>query len=299
MQSLVECVPNFSEGRRQEVIDGIAAAIAAVPGAQVLDIQSDADHNRTVVTFIGEPEAVLEGVFQGAKKAAELIDLNVHRGEHPRMGASDVIPFVPVRGVTMAECVELARRLGQRLGEELDIPVFLYEEAATRPERQNLADVRRGEFEGIREWIASDPAHEPDFGPRRMGPAGATAVGARPFLIAFNVYLNTADVEIAKKIAKTVRHSSGGLRFAKALGLLVEGKAQISMNLTDFRRTPIHVVVELIRREAARYGVMIESSELIGMLPQQALLDAAVWYLQLDNFTPDLVIENRLHGQAA
>lgn len=294
MQQIVECVPNFSEGRRQVVVDAIVAAIAAVPGAQVLDVQSDADHNRTVVTFVGEPEAALEGAFQGARKAAELIDLNVHRGEHPRMGATDVIPFVPVRGVSSEECIALAKRLGQRMGDELGIPVFLYEQAATRPERQNLADVRKGEFEGIRELIGADPAHEPDFGPRQMGPAGATAVGARAFLIAFNVYLATSDVQIAKKIAKTVRHSSGGLRFAKALGLLVEGQAQVSMNLTDFRQTPIHVVVELVRREAARYGVMISHTELVGMAPQQALLDAAVWYLQLDDFKPEQVLENRL-----
>lgn len=294
MQPLVECVPNFSEGRRQEVIEAIVAAIAAVPGTQVLDVQSDADHNRSVVTFVGGPEAVLEGAFQGARRAAELIDMTQHRGAHPRMGATDVIPFVPIRGVTMADCVALARRLGQRLGEELGIPVYLYEEAATRPERQNLADVRRGEYEGIRELIGSDPAHAPDFGPAVMGTAGATAVGARPFLIAFNVYLTTGDVEVAKKIAKTVRHSSGGLRFVKALGLLVEGKAQVSMNLTDYRRTPIHVVVEMIRREAARYGVMVERSELVGMIPQEALLDAATWYLQLDGFTPDQVLENRL-----
>jgi glutamate formiminotransferase len=294
MQPLVECVPNFSEGRRQDVIDAIVGAIAAAPGAQVFDVQTDGDHNRTVVTFVGEPEAVLEGAFQGARRAAELIDLNVHRGAHPRMGATDVIPFVPIRGVTMADCVQLARRLGQRLGEELAIPVFLYEEAATRPQRQNLADVRKGEFEGIRELIANDPAHEPDFGPPRMGPAGATAVGARPFLVAFNVYLTTGDVEIAKRIAKTIRHSNGGLRFVKALGLLVDGQAQVSMNLTDFRRTPIHVVVEMIRREAARNGVLVARSELVGMIPQEALLDAACWYLQLDGATPYQVLENRL-----
>jgi glutamate formiminotransferase len=294
MQKIVECVPNFSEGRRQEVIDAIVAAISAVPGTSVLDIKPDASHNRTVVTFVGAPEAVLEGAFQGCRKAAALIDLTVHRGEHPRMGATDVIPFVPVRGVGMEECVQLARRLGERIGEELAIPVYLYEQAATRPERQNLADVRKGEFEGIRELIAADPAHEPDYGPRVMGPAGATAVGARAFLIAFNVYLTGGDVEIAKKIAKTIRHSNGGLRFVKAMGLLVNGEAQVSMNLTDFRQTPIHVVVEMIRREAARYGVLISHGELVGMAPQQALLDAAVWYLQLDGFKPELVLENRL-----
>ena len=296
MQQIVECVPNFSEGRRPEVIDAIVATIAAVPGAHVLDVQSDASHNRTVVTFVGAPEVVLEAAFQGCRHAAELIDLTVHKGEHPRMGATDVIPFIPVRGLTMDDCVQLARRLGERIGRELAIPVYLYERAATRPERQNLADVRKGEFEGIRELIGVDPAREPDFGPRAIGPAGATAVGARAFLIAFNVYLNTDNVEIAKKIAKTVRHSSGGLRYVKALGLLVNGQAQVSMNLTDFRQTPIHLVVEMIRREATRYGAMISHTELVGMAPQQALLDAAVWYLQLDSFKPALVLENRLMG---
>lgn len=296
MQQIVECVPNFSEGRRPEVIDAIVATIAAVPGARVLDRQSDASHNRTVVTFVGAPEVVLEAAFQGCRHAAELIDLTDHQGEHPRMGATDVIPFIPVRGVTMDDCVQLARRLGQRIGEELSIPVYLYEQAATRPGRQNLADVRKGEFEGIRGVIGVDPAHEPDFGPRSMGKAGATAVGARAFLIAFNVYLNTDNVEIAKKIAKTVRHSSGGLRYVKALGLLVNDQAQVSMNLTDFHQTPIHLVVEMIRREATRYGTMISHTELVGMAPQQALLDVAAWYLQLDSFNSDLVLENRLMG---
>lgn len=296
MQPIVECVPNFSEGRRREVIDAIVAAIAAVEGVRVLDVQSDADHNRTVVTFVGEPEAVLSGAFAGAQQAADLIDLNQHRGEHPRMGATDVIPFIPVRGVSMQDCVTLARRLGQRIGDELAIPVYLYAQAATRPERERLPAVRKGEYEGIRELIGSDPAHEPDFGPRRMGPAGATAVGARPYLIAFNVYLNTADVEIAKKIAKTMRFSSGGLRYVQAMGLLVEGQAQVSMNLTDFHQTAMHTVVEMVRREAARYGALITRSELVGMLPQQALLDAACWYLQLDGFAADQVLENRLMG---
>jgi len=294
MQQIVECVPNFSEGRRQEVIDAIVAAIAAVPGTKVLDVQSDADHNRTVVTFVGEPEAALEGAFQGARQAAALIDLTVHRGEHPRMGATDVIPFIPVRGVSMEECVALARRLGQRIGDELALPVYLYAKAATRPERESLPAVRKGEFEGIRELIGSDPARTPDFGPRQMGPAGATAVGARPFLIAFNVYLNTADVEIAKKIAKTLRFSSGGLRYVQAMGVLVEGQAQVSMNLTDFRQTAMHTVLEMVRREAARYGAAVTRSELVGMLPQQALVDAACWYLQLDGFKSDQVLENRL-----
>ncbi|MEZ4768764.1 MAG: glutamate formimidoyltransferase [Caldilineales bacterium] len=294
MQQIVECVPNFSEGRRHEVIDTIVAGITAVPGVHLLDVQSDADHNRTVVTFVGAPEAVLEAAFQGARIAAGLIDMNEQRGEHPRMGATDVIPFIPVRGVSMDDCAALARRLGKRMGQELDIPVYLYAQAASRPERTNLPDVRRGEFEGIRDSIASDPARDPDFGPRRLGSAGATAVGARAFLIAYNVYLNTDNVEIAKKIAKTVRHSSGGLRFVQAMGVLVDGKAQVSMNLTDFSKTPLHVVVELVRREAARYGVLISHSELVGLIPQQALLDAATWYVQLDGFKPDQVLENRL-----
>ena len=294
VKRIVECVPNFSEGRRQPVIEAIARAIASVQGVRVLDVQSDADHNRTVVTFVGEPEAVTEGAFQGIATAARLIDLNHHRGEHPRIGAADVVPLVPVRGVTMEECVALARQLGQRVGEELGIPVYLYEEAATRPDRRNLADIRRGEYEGLKEEILTNPNRAPDFGPARLGPAGATVIGARPFLIAYNVFLTTNNVDIARQIAHAVRHSSGGLRYVKALGLLVNGKAQVSMNLTDFRHTPVHRVVEMIRREAARYGVAIERSELIGLIPQQALFDAAQWYLQLDGFTPDQVLENRL-----
>ena len=294
MQKIVECVPNFSEGRRQPVIDAIAAAIGSVDGVRVLDVQSDADHNRTVVTFVGGPEAVAEGAFQSIATAAQLIDLDHHRGEHPRIGAADVVPLVPVRGVAMEECVALARQLGQRVGEELRIPVYLYEEAATRPERRNLADVRRGEYEGLKEEIRTNPDRAPDFGPARLGPAGATVIGARPFLIAYNVFLTTGDVEIARQIARALRHSSGGLRYVRALGLLVAGKAQVSMNLTDFRHTPVHRVVEMIRREAARHGVAVERSELIGLIPQQALLDAAQWYLQLDGFTPDQVLENKL-----
>ncbi|MBC8448435.1 MAG: glutamate formimidoyltransferase [Chloroflexi bacterium] len=294
MQKIVECVPNFSEGRRQPVIDAIAAAIGSVDGVRVLDVQSDADHNRTVVTFVGGPEAVAEGAFQSIATAAQLIDLDHHRGEHPRIGAADVVPLVPVRGVAMEECVALARQLGQRVGEKLRIPVYLYEEAATRPERRNLADVRRGEYEGLKEEIRTNPDRAPDFGPARLGPAGATVIGARPFLIAYNVFLTTGDVEIARQIARALRHSSGGLRYVRALGLLVAGKAQVSMNLTDFRHTPVHRVVEMIRREAARHGVAVERSELIGLIPQQALLDAAQWYLQLDGFTPDQVLENKL-----
>ena len=296
MRKIVECVPNFSEGRRKEVIDQITEAIAIVPDVHVLDVQSDADHNRTVVTFVGEPEAVEEAAFRGIGKAAELIDMNLHRGEHPRMGAADVVPFVPIKGVTMEDCVAIARRVGERVGRELDIPVYLYEEAATRPERRNLAEVRRGEYEGIKAEIETNPERTPDFGPQHLGKAGATAIGARPPLIAFNVYLGTDDVEVAKAIARAVRYSSGGLRYVKALGLLVKGRAQVSMNLTDYHQTPVHRVVEMIRREADRYGVAVVESELIGLIPNEALVEAAKFYLQLDGLSSDQILENRLAG---
>ncbi len=291
---LVECVPNFSEGRRQEVIDAIVGAIKSVPNVWILDVESDPDHNRSVVTCVGEPEAAQEAMFRAIAKAAELINLDEHQGEHPRIGATDVVPFIPLRGVTMEECVALARQLGQRVGEELGIPVYLYEAAATRPDRENLANIRKGEYEGLKEAIKTDPNREPDFGPRELGPAGATVIGAREFLIAFNVYLNTDDVKIAKRIARAVRHSSGGLRYVKALGMLVGGQAQVSMNLTNFKKTPIFRVVELIRREAARYGCTITHTELVGLTPQQAMLDVAQWYLQLDGFSASQVLENRL-----
>jgi glutamate formiminotransferase / formiminotetrahydrofolate cyclodeaminase len=294
MQRLVECVPNFSEGRRPEVLEAIADALRVHARVQLLDVESDADHNRSVFTLVAPPEAMVPAMFDAIKTAAALIDLEKHRGAHPRIGATDVVPFVPLHDVEMAECVVLAQELGRRVGEELGIPVYLYESAATRPDRVNLADIRHGEYEGLKAEIIDNPDRIPDFGPRYLGTAGATVIGARAFLIAYNVFLTTSDVEIARKIAKTIRNSSGGLRYVKSLGLLVNDKAQVSMNLTDFRKTPIHVAVEMIRREAARYGVGIESSELIGMIPQQALLDAATWYLQLDNFRPEMVLENRL-----
>jgi glutamate formiminotransferase len=296
VRKIVECVPNFSEGRRQEIVAGIVNAMQQVPGVQVLDVQSDVDHNRSVVTLVGEPQPLVDAVFHGIARAAESIDLNHHRGEHPRMGATDVVPFVPVRGVSMEDCVLLARELGRRVGEELGIPVYLYEEAAQRPDRRNLADVRRGEYEGLRHEIGSDPDRAPDFGPAVMGTAGATAIGARPPLIAFNVYFNTSDVAPARAIARAVRHSSGGLRHVKALGLVVEGQAQVSMNLTDYRHTPIHRVVEMIRSEAAHRGLTITRSEIVGLLPGDALIDAARFYLHLDRLSPDQVLENRLSG---
>jgi glutamate formiminotransferase/formiminotetrahydrofolate cyclodeaminase len=298
VKRIVECVPNFSEGRRADVIEAIRAAMER-PGVTVLDVSSDADHNRTVITLVGEPEAIEQAAFAGIAQAAELIDLNTHRGEHPRLGATDVAPFVPVAGVTMDECVSMARRLGERVGRELNIPVYLYEAAATRPDRENLENIRRGEYEKLKDEIGTHPGRAPDFGPAQVGPAGATVIGARPFLIAFNAYLNTSDVRIARNVAKAIRHSSGGLRFVKALGLEVEGKAQVSMNLTDFRRTPVARVVEMVRREAARYGCVIVKTELVGLIPQEALIDAAQWHLQLDGLRSEQILENRLNETLA
>lgn len=299
MTTLIECIPNFSEARRPEVIDQIAAAITSVEGARLLDRSSDLDHNRTVLTFAGPPFAVEEAAFRAIQTAAELIDLDAHTGEHPRIGATDVCPFVPLSGATMEDCVAIARRLGQRVGEELGIPVYLYEAAATRPERTNLENIRRGQYEGLKSEIESDPNRKPDYGPSKLPKAGATVIGARAPLIAFNVYLTTADVEVAKKIAKAIRHSSGGLRYVKGLGLLVEGRAQVSMNLTNFRETPLARVVEFIRREAGRYGVGIYHSELVGLIPQEALVDAAVWYTQLDAFHKEQILESRLFSTSS
>lgn len=293
---IVECIPNYSEARRPEVVEAIQQSIIDVSDVRVLDRHSDLDHNRTVITFAGPPQAVEEAAFRSIAKAAELIDLDRHSGEHPRIGAADVVPFVPISGVTMQECVEMARRVGRRVGDELGIPVYLYEKAATRPSRQNLENLRRGQYETLKAEIATNPERSPDFGPARVGPAGATVIGARNPLIAFNVYLTTSDEAIAKKIAKAVRHSSGGLRYVKALGLLVDGLAQVSMNLTNYTRTPVARVVDFIRREATRYGVSVHHSELVGLIPEEALVDAAVWHLQLDQFEPDQVLEIRLRA---
>jgi glutamate formiminotransferase/formiminotetrahydrofolate cyclodeaminase len=291
---LVECIPNFSEARRPKVVEDILQAVQSVEGVTVLDHSSDLDHNRTVITYVGEPAAVEEAAFRAIAKAAQLIDLDHHTGEHPRIGATDVVPFVPLAGISMVECVEMARRLGKRVGSELGIPVYLYEEAASRPDRHNLENIRRGEYEGLKDEIATNPDRQPDFGPSQLSGAGATVIGARQPLVAFNVYLTTNDVEVASRIAKAVRNSSGGMRFVKAMGVLVEGRAQVSMNLTNYRLTPIARVVELVRREAQRYGTAVHHTELIGMIPQEALVDAAVWHLQLDAFSPEQVLENRL-----
>ena len=293
---LIECIPNFSEGRRPDIIKRIISAIEAVSDVHILDASSDADHNRSVVTFVAPPETVGEAAFAGIAKAAELIDMRQQTGQHPRMGATDVCPFVPIQDTTMDDCVAIAKSVGARVGAELAIPVYLYEAAATRPVRKNLANIRRGGYEAIRDTIATDPNRTPDFGPTKLGSAGAIAIGARDILIAFNVFLTTADIDIARKIATAIRHSSGGLRYVKAIGLLVEGQAQVSMNLTNFRQTPIFRVMEMIRVEAARYGVSVASSELIGLMPQQAMLDVAAWYLQLDNFDASCVLEEKIRN---
>jgi glutamate formiminotransferase/formiminotetrahydrofolate cyclodeaminase len=295
-RQLIECIPNFSEGRRGEVVDAIVDAIAAFEGIHILDRQSDTDHNRSVITFVGTPENIVEAAFAGIAKAAEHIDLDTHQGAHPRIGATDVVPFVPLSGVKIEECIELAKTLGTRVGGELGIPVYLYEAAATRPDRTNLADIRKGEYESLKESIISDPNRVPDYGPAKLGKAGATVIGARAPLIAYNVYLNTDDVNIAKKVAAAMRHSSGGFAYVKALGLLVDGRAQVSMNLTDYTRTPVARVVEAIRREAVRYGTSIHHTELVGLIPQAAVFDAAQWYLQLDGFQSDQVLETKLYN---
>ncbi|MGB4337261.1 MAG: glutamate formimidoyltransferase [Bacillota bacterium] len=289
----IECVPNFSEGRRPEVVAEIVTAIASVEGVRILDYSSDAAHNRSVVTLIGPPGPVVEAAFRGIARARDLIDMRTHEGEHPRLGATDVVPFVPIAGATMSQCVELAVALGERVGRELEIPVYLYEEAATCPERRNLADIRRGEYEGLFEKITK-PEWSPDFGPSVVHPtAGATVIGARLPLIAFNVNLTTSDLNVAKKIAQAVRASSGGLAYVKALDVLLNDRnvAQVSMNLVNYRRTPIPRVMEMVRREAARWGVGVLESELIGLVPLDAVLDAAAYYLQLPKLDRSQVIE--------
>ena len=294
MSTLVECVPNFSEGRDKVKVDAIVAAMK-MDGVYLLDREMDADHHRCVITLVGEREAIQEAAIRGVGRAAELIDLNQHRGAHPRMGAADVVPFIPIEGISIEDCVAMARHAGEQIWKRYQIPVYLYEAAATMPERQNLENIRRGQFEGIRDEIATNPARRPDFGEPRVHPtAGATVVGARKFLIAYNVFLNTPDVEIAKKIAKAVRFSTGGLRFVKGAGFLVRGLAQVSMNLTDFEQTPVHRVFEFVKREAARFGVMPVSSEIVGLIPKKALEQAAEWFLQVENFDSSLILENRL-----
>ncbi len=293
---LIESVPNFSEGRREEIVRQIIEQANKYPKVKMLDWSMDKDHNRSVVTIVGDPDQVLDALFDMTKKAAELIDLRYHKGEHPRMGATDVIPLVPLVGTTMAECVEWSKKLGERIGRELNIPVYLYERSASVPERENLSEIRKGEFEGFFEKI-KNPRWKPDFGPEKVHEtAGVTAVGAREFLIAFNVELGTNNVEIADKIAKAVRNISGGYRYVKAMGveLKEKGIVQVSMNLTNYKKSPIFRVFETIKREAQRYGVPVVGSEIIGMVPLQAIVDTFSWYLQLDEFSMNRVIEQRL-----
>ncbi|HEX8818086.1 MAG TPA: glutamate formimidoyltransferase [Terriglobales bacterium] len=294
MSTLIECVPNFSEGRDKAKVDAIVDAMK-IPGVYLLDREMDADHNRCVITLVGERDAIQEAAIRGTGKAAELIDLTKHQGAHPRMGATDVVPFIPIEGVTIEDCVAMARHVGAEIAKRYQIPVYLYEAAAATPERQNLENIRRGQFEGIRDEIATNPARKPDFGDPRIHPtAGATVVGARKFLIAYNVFLSTSDVQIAKHIAKAVRFSSGGLRFVKGAGFLVRGMAQVSMNLTDFEQTPVHHAFAMVKREAERYGVVPVSSEIVGLIPKKALEQAAEWFLQVENFDSSLILENRL-----
>jgi glutamate formiminotransferase / formiminotetrahydrofolate cyclodeaminase len=294
MSTLVECVPNFSEGRDKAVVDAIVDAMK-IPGVSLLDREMDADHNRCVITIVGDREAIAEAAIRGVGKASELIDLTKHQGAHPRIGASDVIPFIPIEGVTIEDCVATARHVGEEIWKRFKIPVYLYESAATNPDRQNLENIRRGQFEGLKEDILTNPARCPDFGDPRCHPtAGATVVGARKALIAYNVFLNTKDVDIARKIAKAVRYSSGGLRYVKGAGFEVRGLAQVSMNLTDFEQTPIARVFEFVKREAERYGVQPLSSEIVGLIPKKALEQAAEWFLQVENFDSSMILENRL-----
>ncbi len=299
MNKIVECIPNFSEGRDASIIKAITAAIAAVPFVYVLDQTMDSDHHRSVITFAGEPEAVLEAAVLAAARAVELIDLTHHTGEHPRMGAIDVLPFVPIKSVTMSDCVALARRAGERIARELKVPVYLYEHAATRPDRIDLANVRRGEFEGLSEIIEINADRTPDFGEAKVHPtAGAIAVGARAPLLAYNINLATEDLSVAKKIARAVRGRDGGLQYVKALGfeLTERRQVQVSMNLVNHEATPVFRVFEMVKREADRYGVRIVGSEIIGLIPQAALNAAADFYLQIENFSENLILENRLQA---
>ncbi len=298
---LVECVPNFSEGRRADVVDAIVAAAAGVPGVQVLDRTSDASHNRSVITLVGQGDELVEAAVLMARSASERIDLREHTGEHPRMGATDVVPFVPVSGVGMARCVELARLCGRRLGDELGIPVFLYEAAATRPERKNLASVREGQFEGLRARIGSDPARAPDFGPPRIHPtAGATAVGARKFLIAYNVNLASNDVQLAKRIARQIREKDGGFKCVKAMGFHLADRdlAQVSMNMTDYETTSLPTVYEAIERLAGEAGVQPLESELVGLAPAAALPGDVARRIRLRDFDPARQVIERRAGLA-
>jgi glutamate formiminotransferase len=294
---LIECVPNFSEGRNQETISALVDAIRSVAGVALLDQEMDADHNRSVLTFAGSPESVSEAALRAVGKAVELIDLNQHAGVHPRIGAADVVPFVPVQGISLEDCAGIATRVGEEIWRRFQVPVYFYEAAARRPDRVNLENIRRGQFEALRDEVGVNPDRAPDAGEPRLHPtAGACVVGARKFLIAYNINLNTPDVEIAKRIARAIRFSSGGYRYVKAMGVELTSRrlAQVSMNLTDFEQTPVHRVFETVRREAERYGVSVAGSEIVGLIPKKALEAAADFYLRCENFHSEVVLENRL-----
>jgi glutamate formiminotransferase len=297
MDRIVECVPNFSEGRRPEVVDAIVEAITSVPHVYLLDREMDADHNRAVITVVGPPEAIGAAAVRAVEVAAQRIDLTKHTGGHPRLGATDVVPFVPIHGVTLDECVGIARNVGKEIADRLRIPVYLYEAAATRPDRANLEDIRKGQFEGLRDEIETNPDRKPDFGEPRIHPtAGAVVVGARKPLIAFNINLNTPDVGIAKQIAKRIRFSSGGFPCVKAMGVMLKDRnqAQVSMNLTDYEQTSVEVVFDAVQREAASHGVEAVGSEIVGLIPQKALDRVAAAWLRVENFKPAMILENRL-----
>ncbi|WP_028308531.1 glutamate formimidoyltransferase [Desulfitibacter alkalitolerans] len=296
MAKIVQCVPNFSEGRRQEVIDQILGAITSVEGVKLVDYSSDASHNRSVVTFLGEPQPAKQAAFKAIEKAKELINMDEHKGEHPRMGATDVVPFIPIREITMEECVELARELGQEVWEKLQIPVYLYEKAACAPERQNLSTLRKGQYEGLKTAVA-EPERMPDFGEAKLHPtAGITAIGARPPLIAYNINLGTNNVEIAKKIANVIRGSKGGFPAVKALGIKIEERdmAQVTINMCNFKEVSLFRVFEIVKNEAERYGVNVIGSEIVGLTPMEALIDVADHYLRLENFKMDQILETKL-----
>lgn len=297
MEKIIECVPNFSEGRDLEKVAQLVGEVVSTKGVKLLDYSSDRDHNRTVITFCGDAEGVKEAAFKLIQKASLIIDMRQHKGEHPRIGAADVVPFIPVKNATIEECVEIAKEVGERVGRELNIPVYLYEEAASVPERKNLENIRRGEYENFFEKI-KQPEWKPDFGPQVMNEkSGATVIGARNFLIAYNINLATDNIDIANRIAKAVRFSSGGYRYVKAMGVALNerGIVQVSMNLTNFNKTPIYRVFETVKSEAERYGVNIVGSEIIGLVPAKALYDVANYYLRIENFSLNMVLENRIY----
>lgn len=298
MNQIVECVPNISEGRRPEVVEAVVKAVKNVPGIHLLDYSSDTSHNRSVITFVGEIEAVKEAAFQLVKTAAKLIDLENHTGEHPRMGATDVLPFIPIKGVQMSDCIEAAHQVGKRIAAELEIPVYMYGEAAVTAERSNLSNIRKGQYEKLKELAQT--TRKPDYGPAKLTGAGATAVGARMPLVAYNINLHSPRKDLADKIAKSIRQSGGGLQNIKAMGVFLEdkGQAQVSMNLDNYLETPIFRVFDLVKREAARYGINIAGSEIIGLVPQKAFLDVAEYYLQIEDFDSSQVLENRIFEAA-